>query len=402
LSLELEEAGFDYSVLCECRQRLLASEDPERLLNQMLRRFQELKLLKARGKQRTDSTHVMAAIRLLNRLEMGGETLHPVLNEIAVLEPEWLKAGVVPGWFERYGRSFNEYRLPLEEAQREELALTIGQDGWALLQAIYEDPRTPPSLRELKAVAILRRVWLQQYSLNDEVLCWRAAKNLPPCAIRIQSPYDTEARYSSKRSVDWVGYKIHLTATCDEDGPPLISHVETTAATLPDVEVVEQIHAGLTDLDCLPAHHIVATGYNSAGLFLDSQKDYGIDLISPLRMGNSWQDTAANGFGLSHFQIDWERQMAICPMGKESSSWTLCPKRQGYEVFYIKFRASDWRVCAAREACTRGQRRTISIQTPALYELLKQKRAFQASAEFRELYRQRAGVEGTISQATWV
>src|SRR5688500_369836 len=89
-------------------------------------------------------------------------------------------------------------------------------------------------------------------------------------------------------------------------------------------------------------------------------------------------------------------------MGKESSSWTLTPKRQGYDVFYIKFREPDCRACAARSACTRAKRRTISVQTPELYDLIQEQQNFQASETFRELYKKRAGVEGTIAQAVWV
>ena len=333
MSLELDHEGFDHSVLCEFRQRLLASADAERLLKTMLNEFKARKLLKARGKQRTDSTHVMAAIRLLNRLEMVGETLHYALNEIAVAEPQWLKAWVVPLWYDRYGRSFNEYRLPLEDKEREQLALTIGQDGLSLLQAIYEDPRTPASLRELKAVEILRQVWLQQYYLNEAVLCWRVAQELPPCSIRIQSPYDLEARYSSKRTTQWVGYKVHLTETCDEDSPHLITPVETTPATLQDVEVVEPIHVALAGLDCLPAQHISDTGYSAAGLFVDSQTVYNVDLIAPVRPEHSWQSTEKTGFDASKFQIDWEREKVICPMGKESASWTPCPPRREHTIF---------------------------------------------------------------------
>lgn len=330
LGLELEDGGFDYSVLCEFRQRLLASEQSEHLLNQMLRRFQELKLLKARGKQRTDSTHVLGAIRLLNRLELVGETLHHALNAIAAVEPQWLKGWVAPEWFDRYGRSFNEYRLPLEDAEREQFALTIGHDGLSLLQAIYEMAQGSPVLRTLEAVDTLRQVWLQQYYLHDAVLQWREAKNLPPCAIRIQSPYDREARYSSKRSMDWVGYKVHLTETCDLDLPHVITHVETSAATLQDVEVVEPIHADLASLNCLPHQHIVDTGYSAAGLFVDSLNTYGIDLIVPVRPEHSWQYTQHTGFDAAQFRIDWEREKVICPRGKESASWTPCPPRRGH------------------------------------------------------------------------
>src|SRR5918999_4832579 len=76
LGLELTDAGFDFSALSEFRSRLLAGVAEERLLTQLLAHFVERGLLKARGKQRTDSTHIVAAVRELNRLEIVGETLH--------------------------------------------------------------------------------------------------------------------------------------------------------------------------------------------------------------------------------------------------------------------------------------------------------------------------------------
>jgi len=376
LSLPLDDEGFDYSILCEFRQRLLSSDRSERLLNTMLEVFKERKLLKSRGKQRTDATHVLSANRLLNRLELIGETLHYALNQIATLEPDWLKAWTPPIWFDRYGRSFNEYRLPREESERETLAVTIGIDGMSLLKAIYTGIDTPEELKSLHAVEVLRQVWFQNYWIDDDQVAWRKVKDLPPCSIRLQSPYETDARYATKRTVAWVGYKAHLTETCDEERPHLITHIETTPATIQDVEVVRDIHHDLEQLDCLPAQHIADMGYSSAGLFIDSQQDYQIDLITPVRDDRSWQFRQQTGFDVAQFEIDWEKKQTTCPMGKVSSSWTHCPPRQGHEVIYIKFRAPDCRECTAKSACTKAQRRTIAVQTQEIHDFLKQKRAF--------------------------
>jgi transposase len=73
----------------------------------------------------------------------------------------------------------------------------------------------------------------------------------------ISSPYDREARYSSKRSVEWVGYKVHLTETCDPDTPHLITNVETTPAASPDDNMLAVVHASLAIMDRLPAEHLV-------------------------------------------------------------------------------------------------------------------------------------------------
>src|SRR5215204_3337393 len=134
LGLELADPGFDHSVLCEFRSRLLEGSAEERLLRKLLEACQARGLLKARGRQRTDATHVLASIRVLNRLELLGETLRAALNELAAAAPDWLR-GVAPlTWYERYGRRIEDSRLPRAEAERDAYARSVGEDGFALLE----------------------------------------------------------------------------------------------------------------------------------------------------------------------------------------------------------------------------------------------------------------------------
>lgn len=111
LGLELTDKGFHYSVLSEFRDRLLDGESEQKLLDKILGRLQERGLLKT-AQQRTDSTHIFAAVRNLNRLETVGETLRATLNSLATLDPEWLRKLVSSDWFERYGTRMDAYRLP--------------------------------------------------------------------------------------------------------------------------------------------------------------------------------------------------------------------------------------------------------------------------------------------------
>jgi len=136
LSLDLTDSGFDHTVLSEFRTRLLAGGAEQLLLDTLLSRLRERGLLKARGRQRTDSTHVLAAIRALNRLERVGETLRHALNSLAGVAPDWLRAQVPAAWFDRYGPRMDTYRLPRSAAAREELAAIIGADGRRLLQMV--------------------------------------------------------------------------------------------------------------------------------------------------------------------------------------------------------------------------------------------------------------------------
>jgi transposase len=170
LSLELTDPGFDFTLLHDFRQRLLAHEAGQRFLDTFLA------TCKARGMQRTDSTHVLAAIRTLHRLECVLEAMHWALNQLSDVVPTWVQQHVPPAWYTRYGLRSDQARLPKDASQREALARQIGADGYQLLEWVRTaDPSL--GLRELPALEALRRIWLQQYYRcmvpGLEALCWR-------------------------------------------------------------------------------------------------------------------------------------------------------------------------------------------------------------------------------------
>lgn len=227
LHLPFDDDGFDASVLTEFRARLIDHGAEARVFEAVLTQITARRLLKQRGTQRTDSTHVLAKVRSLTRLETVGEALRAALNALAVVAPDWLATQVDADWTQRYGPRFDAGRLPESEAKRQALALQIGQDGRQLLHAVYASA-APPWLHEVPAVDILRQIWLQQYQIVDGEFRRRTPKELPSASVAIHSPYDPDARYSSKRSTIWVGYKVHLSETCDPDLPRVITNVELT------------------------------------------------------------------------------------------------------------------------------------------------------------------------------
>jgi hypothetical protein len=174
------------------------------------------------------------------------------------------------------------YDLPKTEKERQELASTIAVDGQAVLAAIDAD-RDQSWLQEIPAVKMLRRVWDEQYVEREGRLCFRDSQDMPSPAELISSPYDPAARYSTKRSVEWVGYKVHLPETCeDEPAPHLITNVETTPATTPDDNMLEQVHQSLQDRDLLPAEHLVDKGYTDADMLVESKQKYGVEIVGPV------------------------------------------------------------------------------------------------------------------------
>ncbi|WP_219529094.1 transposase, partial [Nonomuraea guangzhouensis] len=118
LGLELEDPGFDFSVLSGFRARLVEHGQEEHVFELLVERLSGLGFLRAGGRQRTDSTHVLAAVRALNRAEFVGEVMRSALNALAACEPGWLAAWAPAAWQQRYGERVDAYRLPDGEAAR--------------------------------------------------------------------------------------------------------------------------------------------------------------------------------------------------------------------------------------------------------------------------------------------
>jgi transposase len=278
----------------------------------------------------------------------------------------------------------------------------LGQDGVTLLNAIYA-ANAPAYLRTTPAVETLRRMWIQQYVVIGDRLGWRDEEHgVPPATLFISSPYDVDAHYGKKRSTLWVGYKVHLTETCDDDLPRLITNVATSSAPTADGDLTPTIYQALATQDLLPARHVVDTGYLDAALLVSSKQEFGVDLYGPTRLDYRWQAREGQGFDASAFVVDWEAKTALCPEGRTSISWSPAIDRRDNAVVKIKFSTKDCRCCASCPHCFHSQakypRRMITIRPEAQYAALHAAREREASAAFKEEYARRAGIEGTISQ----
>ncbi len=405
LSLELDDPGFDASVLSEFRGRLLEGGSERLLFDHLLERYREMGLVKARGKQRTDSTRILAAVRGLNRLELVGETMRHALDVLSTVAPEWLQGRVRPEWVERYVRRLDDHRLPKSKEARQAEGEKIGADGQELLDAIYSKD-APSWLRELPAVETLRKVWMQNYFREQDGRAkWRTSEiGIPPSTNFVGSPFDPEARYARKFTTSWVGYRVHITETCEEGLPNIITDVQTAPGPVADGDATPLIHEALKGRNLLPETQFVDTGYLDAELLAESKKKYGVDLYGPTRPDYKWQARESTGFEAAAFTIDWDNEVATCPEGKQSLSWSPAIDKQNTMVMKIKFSAKDCMPCPSRDLCIRSvkdyKRRTISIRRPKEHhEALQRAREREGAAEFKEQYAKRAGIEGTVSRA---
>jgi transposase len=199
LRLELTDAGFDASVLSEFRTRLITGAAKYLLFDTLLTWWRDRHLVKVGVHQRTASTHILAAVRALNQIEVVNETMRYALYSLANVAPEWLRTVSPSERKDRYARRAEDDRLPTKQAARATLAPAIGDDGWRLLSAV-DHADTPLWLREIPAVVIQLRVWIQNHLWDGTPLQWREADNIPLAAQFINSPYDAEAHYARKHT----------------------------------------------------------------------------------------------------------------------------------------------------------------------------------------------------------
>jgi Transposase DDE domain len=255
-------------------------------------------------------------------------------------------------------------------------------------------------LPELPAVGILRPVWQQQYLQTEPgQVKQRPVNQMPPESTWIRSPYDPEARSCTKRRTGWVGYRIHLTESCDAAFPRLVTQVTTPVATEPDGEVIPSIQADLVTRDLKPAVHLVAAGYIDAANRAHSQGDFHMDLFGPTRPDTRWQGKTPAAVDSRQFTIDWESPVVTCPAGQPSAVWVEGRSQQPASVIRVNFPMTVCRACSLRRRCTQGVNRGLTLRPQPEHLALQAARQREMTAAFCQQYRRRAGIAGTVSQA---
>jgi transposase len=414
LGLGLAGEGFEFTALNGFRERLVAGGAERVIFDRLLELARRRGLVTAGGRQRTDSAHVLGRVRDLNRLELAGETVRAALEALASAAPGWLAGVIDASWQRIYGQRIDYLRLPDSETGRKDLAVQYGRDGYYLLEQAHSRG-APGWLAELPAVQALRRIWIQQYYRDGEKVIRREEREhgLPPGRDRLASPYDLDARYSEKHGMGWTGYKGHFTETIsdpagDDPGtgrpavPNLVTDVQTTHAAVPDVAMTTTVHDSLEQAGLLPGEHAVDSGYVSADLLVSSRQR-GITLLGPLLADNSAQ-ARAGGYTADMFTIDWDRRQATCPEGTLSSKWAPMRHKNGKEAISVRFPAATCRDCPARDKCTTAtwSGRQLFLRPREIHEAVTAARAGQDTRQWKDRYNARAGVEGTMAQASHV
>ncbi|MGW2826129.1 IS1182 family transposase [Streptomyces sp. NPDC001443] len=388
LALELDDPGFHHSVLSDFRDRLGEDDRADRLLSLALERMRKAGLVTERGRQRTDSTQVLAAARDSTRLEMVLEAVRAALEEAARDVPEILDGLVDADRATRYGRLV---RLPSQPTHPVTRLKQAGADAHRLLACL-------PSHRRGPRMEALRQILVQNFLVDARgVLRPRTEKDGQPKGARRVSPYDCQTRRAIRGNTRWSGYLVHVTETCDSDeNANLITDIATTSP-IRDTQALPGIHTRLRQRRLLPREHLVDGGYLSVALLESSAVHHQIQLVGPVKASGAWQRKEQSGFTRDDFTIDFDRRHVICPNGQITKTWITPPAMAPCTV--ARFHPQQCNPCPDRSSCTRGtSARTVNFLPRHLHELQIRNRTEQQDLQRRRLYSIRSGIEGTICE----
>jgi transposase len=387
LHLALDDEGFNFSVLSEFRDRLIAGKAEGRVFEKLVAQIREMGLIKKQGKQRTDSIAMLSKVRWLSRLEIAVETLRLAVVSLVKVDQEWSAETLPPSWEDKYEERFVMERHT--EKEWKEYEENIGNDGQWLLKRL-KDGGAPAGLQELSNVKLLETVWAQQFREEAGKMAFKELKKYDG-HTQIATPHDPEARYSQKRHFEWVGDKVQVTDTDDAGYPHIITDIVSTESNLTDYEALPDIQDRLEQRQCKPDEHYVDAGYMSGSNLANSENMH-IDLIGPLSSPVTAQDRIVDGITQAQFQVDAQQKSVICPQGHCATQVTQI--KDGWRFMFPKETCAVCPLCS--RCCTGKDGRTIRIS--AYYELRQQAFARQKTETFKQDYAQhRSGVEGSLS-----
>ena len=387
LGLPLDYPGFHFCLLSEFRIRLLASAKAALVFDRVLELLKQRGLVRARGKQRLDATHVLGSVRMLSRVEMVTESLRKAVEELEDVLGEDPVLDLLGEDLLQFAGTKPDLRK-LNDQKRRRTLIEAGRYAVALLEAV--DTHSNPALRELAGIQVLRKVVEQQFRVSNEevVELSKPERKQTPGTEKICTPHDPDARYGEKRGKGWVGYKVEIAETAEAHQPNFITDARVQNAAEPDRAALESVLEDLEKKDIPPEKMYVDQGYTSGEKIDTTQAHYGVDLRGPVS-----EEPSRGVFPQRAFQIEEERQVATCPNGKESVSWSV---EQDGDI-QIQFSKSDCADCPLRDQCTKGKGpRHLTVN--AHYQTLQARREEQKHEAFIQEMHSRSAIEGTISE----
>ena len=348
LDLELTYGGFHPTVLVYFRDRLQQKKAERVIFDRVVEFLMELGLVKKKGVQRLDSTHVVGYVKEMSRVDCVCETLRLALEALGAVLP----ASKRPKFWERlwtlYVQSKMDWRLSKEE--RESRYRQCGRDIQQLLRWLRG---RSSKVEEIKAVKLLGRVFEEQFEVVGKEI-YATQKQL---SRTVQNPHDPDAHYSDKGKKQWVGCKVHVVESVEPEraakvkghpGENFITEVVTTEAALDEMAGLDKA------LQEEASHHGMKPKavYPDAGYVTDrtmsEAEARGMELRGPTR-----PDPHRGPYNVDAFEVDIKKQRAICPQGNRSTQWSrIRDTYMGTKYYRIEWGGQCDR-CPVQRQCTR-------------------------------------------------
>ncbi len=321
--------------------------------------------------------------------------MRAALEELARRAPHELVALVKEEWGKRYGRAARLGKNPSKPKTR---IKETGEDVRLLLRYVH---RYLSALRDGEQVQALRQIFVQNYALDaQDRPKWREPEDagLPPSALAlaIVSPYDSSARYVRRGETRWEGFLAHVTETCDQGTPSVITDVTTTKESVHDTKALPGILTNLHDRNLLSKEYFVDGGYLSVALKQQVAREHGAGQVGPIRARSTRQSRKGTVFPREAFAIDWDKKTVTCPQGTVTSRWASPPSLAPYIT--ASFTVADCRDCPVKTSCTRTDARTVAFMPRDLHDIQSESRTEQRTQEWLSRYSLRAAIESTISE----
>jgi hypothetical protein len=403
--LPLTYAGFDPTSLVVFRKRLLGKEtDGETpgganmarlLFDEVLEALNKGGVVRSRGKQRLDSTHVLGNVAKMSRLELVRESIRLAL--IAVEDWE-AKAEGWAVWRERYCESKIDWRAGTAELRKK--MEQAGGDAAAILHWLTEKQE---AAKWPKAVETLKRVFEEQYELSEGKAV--ASKAAEPSGC-VKNPHDPDAQWAAKdkeKKTAWVGYKAQVMETVADDGrvcepgeptAQFITEVTTTEAIASDLDGMKRAMKTRTESgEEAPKELFVDAAYVTDDTLAEAQKE-GRELTGPARSAPDNEGVLS----VEQFDVSVERREAVCPAGKKSTQCSyIHDEHQGREYYRFEW-GSQCDECPLKGKCTKSGsgRRIVAVEKH--HDLLQARRKEMKTEEFKKKQKRRNAIEGTISE----
>jgi hypothetical protein len=341
------------------------------------------------SKQRLDSTHVFSDMARFGRSKLMAETVRRFLSKLEILFPEHY-APLDECLRERYAKSdaqfFGMGRTRIKGDALALLRVQIAKDMHQLI-VLFENHM---AISALDSYIALARVFSEQCELtNGEVVV--IPKSSPHC---MQNPSDPDAKYDGHKG---PGYQAQIAETYSEKNDvQLITAALPETAAEQDVDAVVPMLHQLADANTSPDSLLTDTSYGSDENVM-AAKELGTDLIAPVP-GRKPGDDGGDETPLHavDFTRDDETQEVIqCPMGQEPIAASSDPVNSTHTAAFDPCACKE---CPRRQQCPAKQKKNEStIQYSDKDVRIEERRRYEKTAAFKDVYRYRAGVEGTMS-----